>query len=209
MVDFLELLYNTERIFKYRLTHNPYYPFTEVHPKVFVLRDASLLYILQLLCVLILAAIYITIVIVLGWSLQLLLIPCVILAIVLPVILSGRKKRLLVYDGNALLYEYYVDGQLVYQGHCHNLYIRVKYETGGTEESHYYSIVVNGYGIREYSVTRISRKREKLYKLGRRLAAHLNLNFFDSADRSTNHVIRHLCPFVEKEASHNEADKGV
>lgn len=209
MVDFLDVLYNPERIFKYRLEHNPYFPFKEVHPKVFVLRDASNWYIYELVGVTTLAAVYIAIVLTQGWSLQLLLIPLVGFVIVLPVIVRDSKKRTLVYDGNALIYEYYVGDELVYQGHCHNLYIRVKNETGDTEESHLYSLVVNGYALREYPITRHSRRREKLYRMGRRLAFNLNLNFFDSADKSTNHVIRHYCSFVERKASHPAEHKDV
>lgn len=94
--------------------------------------------------------------------------------------------------------QYYTDGKLLYRGHVHNVYIRVKeFRTSGNS---YYRLIVDGYGLDvAHDVTLMPSSRpEKFTRLGRRLAANLGINFFDYDDTSTRHVIRHRCPNADR-----------
>lgn len=193
MKDILEVLelYNPERLLKYRLGKNPYYPFREFTHNVFVLNASCSMYGIELVILFVFVIADVIYVALTATPMAMIVVPLLALVLAFPAIARKRGKRVVVYDANVQRYEYFVDGELVYGGRCHNLYVRLRCETGGSEEAHYYSVVVDGYMVRPYKVTAVSKKREKMFRLGRRLAANLDLNFFDCADRSTNHVVRH------------------
>lgn len=193
MRDILEVLelYNPERLLKYRLGKNPYYPFREFTHNVFVLNASCPVFAIELVILFLFIVADVTYVSLSSAPLAMLVVPMLALVLGFPTIVRKRGKRVLVYDANARRYEYFVDGEMVYGGRCHNLYVRLMCETGGSEEAHYYSVVIDGYMMYPYKVTAVSKKREKMFRLARRMAANLDLNFFDCADRSTNHVVKH------------------
>lgn len=87
--------------------------------------------------------------------------------------------------------QYYVKDDLVYRGHCHNVYIRLKVLKVAGEA--YYKVVIGGYGIDAFDVTHLSEQPDKLFHLGRTIALNTRCNFFDYDDISTRHTIRHRC----------------
>ena len=84
--------------------------------------------------------------------------------------------------------------QLVYRGHLHNLYLRVKGMASGGGET-YYNVILGGYMVEPEALTRRSSSKKALAKLARKLAYKLDLNYFDSADKSRSHIVRHRCPY--------------
>ncbi|GCB84426.1 hypothetical protein scyTo_0025210, partial [Scyliorhinus torazame] len=72
----------------------------------------------------------------------------------------------------------------------------------------YYKLILNGTYIEVISLTGIkfSTNREKLEKLGMRLAAKLNLNYFDCVDLTTKHVIRHWPQHKSKDTAKETKD---
>ena len=91
--------------------------------------------------------------------------------------------------------QYYVNDDLVYQGHCHNVYVRIKVVRVAGDG--YYKVVIGGYGIDAFDVTHLSKRAEKLFHLGRTIALNTGLNFFDFDDLSARHTIRERCAHAD------------
>jgi len=87
--------------------------------------------------------------------------------------------------------QYYVNDELVYRGHCHNIYIRIKAIKVAGEG--YYKVIICGYGIEAFDVTHLSKQADKLFHLGRTIALNTGCNFFDYDDMSVRHTIVHRC----------------
>ncbi|XP_033099046.1 transmembrane protein 249-like [Anneissia japonica] len=105
-----------------------------------------------------------------------------------------KDMRRLTLDIANSRYEFRIKDRLIYRGHVHNIYIRLVGQNSGAGDV-YYKVVLNGYHSEELPLTSSTVRKEKLEKLGKKLAARLNLNYFDWLDRSTKHVIRHRCPY--------------
>jgi hypothetical protein len=115
-----------------------------------------------------------------------------IFAVAMALIGYYRKKRKIVLDGRNDEYSFFIGDRLVHRDHFHNIYIRMNgYKSGGGDM--YYKIALGGYEIDEQPLTRMVNQThvDKIRKLGRRVAARLNLNYFDAFDRSRHHIIRH------------------
>lgn len=108
------------------------------------------------------------------------------------------QARTVVVDSWRAMYEFYKGDRLIYRGHLHNVYIRLKGVSSGGGDT-YYSVVLCGYQVDEEPITSSTTQHDRLAKLGRRLAHKLNLNFFDHQDKSRYHVIRHRCPYKDSE----------
>jgi len=91
--------------------------------------------------------------------------------------------------------QYYVNDDLVYRGHCHNVYIRVKVVKVAGKR--YYKVIIGGYGIDAFDVTHLSKQPDKLFHLGRTIALNTGCNFFDFDDLSARHTIRHRCSHAD------------
>jgi len=91
--------------------------------------------------------------------------------------------------------QYYVNDDLVYRGDCHNVYIRISVVSVAGKG--YYKVVVGGYGIDTFDVTRLSQQSDKLFHLGRTIALNTGCNFFDFDDMSARHTIRHRCSHAD------------
>jgi len=87
--------------------------------------------------------------------------------------------------------QYYMNDDLLYRGHCHNVYVRINVSKVAGEG--HYKVVVGGYGIDSYDVTHLSRQSDKLFHLGRTIALNTGCNFFDFDDMSSRHTINHRC----------------
>ncbi|XP_048449684.1 cation channel sperm-associated auxiliary subunit TMEM249, partial [Rhincodon typus] len=107
-------------------------------------------------------------------------------------ILTSIGRRNLIIDLNEDMYEFYIHRYLQRKGTLDEIYIRLKIQKTG-QGKFYYKMILNGTYIEVLSLTGIkfSSNREKLEKLGMRLASKLNLNYFDCVDVSSKHVIRH------------------
>ncbi|XP_072179610.1 cation channel sperm-associated auxiliary subunit TMEM249-like [Diadema setosum] len=103
--------------------------------------------------------------------------------------------------------EYYIvkKGDLTYRGLLHNIYIRLIGQNSGSGEI-FFKIVLNGYNLAPQDLTSSTVRKEKLEKLGRRLASRLGINYFDWTDKSTRHVIRHRSPFASSRSSSIEEE---
>ncbi len=92
------------------------------------------------------------------------------------------------------MYEYYKGKKLIYTGHIHNIYIRLKgWKTGGDDII--YNLVLDGFMLDEQVLSGSTVIHNKMARLGRRLAYKLDINFFDFQDKSRGHVVRHRCPY--------------
>lgn len=105
--------------------------------------------------------------------------------------------RTLIIDHNCHLYEYYRGKKLIYRGHLHNIFVRLK-GVGAAEGQTYFKVVFGGYLVNEFNVTNYSDKYDELKALAKQLAKNINVNFIDYKDRSKQHVVRHLCPYFLK-----------
>jgi len=104
--------------------------------------------------------------------------------------LSNIPPRTYVIDTLNTAYEFYIGEGLVYKGHMHNFYVRLE----GHDD--FYKVLFNGYLVEEFPVTSMSKDKEKLGLLARRLAEVLKLNFMDCTTVSRSHIIRHKCPYM-------------
>ncbi|KAI9354605.1 hypothetical protein DFJ73DRAFT_827151 [Zopfochytrium polystomum] len=77
------------------------------------------------------------------------------------------------------------------RGEYYNIYIRLRKEVRSGAVKLYY-LVLNGYQIDSRRLCGSTKNCEKLRKLGQQIAANLNLNYFDEANTSPHHVIRHF-----------------
>jgi len=91
--------------------------------------------------------------------------------------------------------QYYINDNLIYRGHCHNVYIRI--DVSKVSGDGYYKVVIGGYGIDTYNVTYLSKNSEKLFHLGRTIALNSGCNFFDFDDMSARHTIAHRCSHAD------------
>ncbi|XP_078392355.1 cation channel sperm-associated auxiliary subunit TMEM249-like [Cetorhinus maximus] len=107
-------------------------------------------------------------------------------------IITSIGRRSLIVDLNEDAYKFYIHHYLQHEGPLDEIYIRLTTQKSG-QGKFFYKLILNGTYIEVLSLTGIkfSTNPEKLEKLGMRLAAKLNLNYFDCVDLSSKHVIRH------------------
>lgn len=115
--------------------------------------------------------------------------PTLVLLFLVPAVWRYRLMRTYVIDASRGFYEFYVGDALVYRGRLRNIYVRLK--GTGTGGETYYCLSVNGFQLEELCITGHTTSVSKLRTLGRRLALHLNINYFDAHDLSAHHVILH------------------
>lgn len=102
--------------------------------------------------------------------------------------------RTLIIDHNCRCYEYYRGEKIIYRGHLHNVFVRLK-STEAAEGEIYFKVILGGYLVDEFDVTNYSDKSDGLKILAKQLAKNLNINYIDHKDISRHHVVRHLCPY--------------
>ena len=184
--------------FKRQLEQNPTHPFREIEPNVFVVRLKSnkvmIGFTIGAATVIITTAIYVSI----GSINEYIVFPGIIFYGFLSMAMYHMKRHSCVLDCNNKMYEYYHGDRLVYRGHYHNIYIRLKGQQTGNGEM-YYTLIMNGYLLNEEELTSSSPIHNKLAKFGRKLSHRLDLNFFDYTDKSRYHIIRQKCPYRERE----------
>jgi len=91
--------------------------------------------------------------------------------------------------------QYYVNDDLIYRGHCHNVYVRITVVKVAGDG--YYKVVIGAYGIDALDVTHLSKHADKLFHLGRTIALNTGCNFFDFDDVSSRHTTRHRCSHAD------------
>ena len=190
-------------IFQAKLEKNPIHPFTETRPHRYevTLRSPWLwISILLMIVVLLCTIIYCT----MNTPDQMLAFGIIAFVITVYNVHVYNDVRRIVIDLNEKEYEFYKGNHLVYRGHVHNVYIRLVGQKSGTGDV-YYKVALNGYHLEEQALTSITVRKEKLEKLGRKLATRLNINYFDWMDKSTKHVIRHRCPYASEPNSESSS----
>ena len=192
----LNFVEKPDSIFKRKLEHNPIFPFEETDLNVYVMTARSARCIVGLLLFFGViggtALLYYNI----GHVDEMIIFPVTVAILFLVHSLMNIKSRTYVLDNNLKMYEFYRGRKLIYRGHYHNIYIRLKGENAGGGDV-YHSIVLGGFHIDEYAITGSMITAKRLTKWGRRLAHRLDLNFFEAADKSRDHVIRHRCPYAD------------
>ncbi|XP_054841279.1 cation channel sperm-associated auxiliary subunit TMEM249 isoform X2 [Eublepharis macularius] len=113
-------------------------------------------------------------------------------------IASNMNKRRLIINHNKELYQFYIKGRLWQEGPLYQIYVRLVAQRDSYGKL-FYSLIINGYRLEMLTLASLSSKFEQIDVLGRRIARHLNLNYFDYEDISTRHVIRHKPPEIEEE----------
>jgi len=112
------------------------------------------------------------------------------------IIVTFRNDRIYILDENSATYSFVV-GQRSCSGTYHNIYIRLSKEnTQGQPLSSItppqYHLVLDGVKIDQQRITKCSCSDLKLLrKLGQKLAKNLNINYFDEANVSVFHNVRH------------------
>ncbi|KAM6453827.1 cation channel sperm-associated auxiliary subunit TMEM249 isoform 2-T3 [Liasis olivaceus] len=111
-------------------------------------------------------------------------------------VISNMSKRRLIINHVRQFYQFYIKGILWQEGPLHQIYIRLV----GQRDAYgklFYSLIINGYRLEVLTLVHLTNNYELIDILGRRIARHLNLNYFDYEDISVRHVIRHLPPEEE------------
>ncbi|CAD5121306.1 unnamed protein product [Dimorphilus gyrociliatus] len=107
------------------------------------------------------------------------------------------EGRTIIIDHNCRRYEYYKGESLIYRGHLHNVFVRLKGVEAAAGEF-YFKVTLGGFLVEEYDITNYSDKCDQLKVLARQLSKNLDLNFIDYKNVSRQHIIRHLCPYFLK-----------
>lgn len=182
-------------ILKQNLDRNPIFPFVVIGDNVYALTvQSSKLYMytfLALVTAVVTTSIY-------GYqenANELLIYPIIIFLGFFRQIVKFWKDRTYVLDSNKKMYEFYRGNKLIYRGHYHNIYIRLIGQNTGNGDV-YYNVVLEGYYVDSTTITSAVTFPKKLMKLAKKLAYRLDLNYFDPADRSRGHIIRHRCPYA-------------
>ena len=118
---------------------------------------------------------------------------------------ENRGHRRCILDSSNRQYSFYENGHLTYCGAFNNIYIRLKEQKYGVGSVYYY-VVFNGYHVHEQKITSYTTNRKRLRSLARKLAASLDLNYFDSRIYSKDHIVRHPRPQAIVSASASSKD---
>ena len=189
-----------ENVFKFNLDLNPVYPFEEVEYNIFVLTVKSARFTLAATLCAITAACTVLIFVSAGSLNEYVIFPLLVFLGFMCQAIWAWEERTYVLDSNEKMYEFYRGNKLIYRGHYHNIYIRLKGQSSGGGET-YYSVVLDGYHVDEEAITSTTTKMKMMAKMGRKLAHRLDINYFDSPDKSRAHVIRHRCPYRHRGTS--------
>jgi hypothetical protein len=86
-------------------------------------------------------------------------------------------------------------GKKVVVGDYHNIYIRLRKKFDSGQRMHYF-IVLGGHRVDKYVLSQVSKDLfvQEMRGLGIKLAENLDLNYFDEANSSPFHVVRHHRP---------------
>lgn len=175
------------------MKNNPYYPFTIRQPHVYELNYMNHNLAIGIFLVISSFCIYtICLFKSLPGSIQLSGIFIFIFLLGAWLIVTSVGRRSLIIDLIEDMYEFYIYRYLMHKGPLGEIYIRLKSQKTG-QGVLYYRLILNGPHIEVLNLTgiRLTINSEKLEKMGLRLAAKLNLNYFDFTDISLRHVIRH------------------
>ncbi|XP_038654602.1 transmembrane protein 249-like isoform X1 [Scyliorhinus canicula] len=184
---------SAEEILHRNLKSNPFHPFRIRQPNVYelnYLNNNLWIGIAMLIVSLIASALYLLSYMMGGMQFAGFFIFLILLGLWLIITSIGRRNLIIDLDEDT--YEFYIHRYLQHKGTLDEVYIRLTAQKSG-QGKFYYKLILNGTYIEVISLTGIkfSTNREKLEKLGMRLAAKLNLNYFDCVDLTANHVIRH------------------
>jgi len=106
--------------------------------------------------------------------------------------ISFQNERIYVLDEGSKTYSFIV-GDRIATGKYHNIYIRLSKETLTRKyDRPKYHLVLDGVKVdRQRLTTRPSTDLKSLRRLGQKLAKNIKINFFDEANISIHHKIRH------------------
>ncbi|XP_070566993.1 cation channel sperm-associated auxiliary subunit TMEM249-like [Ptychodera flava] len=183
----LKYLTKPEETFKKNLEKNHTYPFTETDSGYFEYETRSPKFWQAIVIVAIL------VVGVIGYYAdhpfdQNLTLVILVVSSACYIIFTYKDKRRIVINTNTDEYGFYIGEKLMYRGHIHNIYIRLRGLKGGGGDM-FFNIVLNGYHVEEQELSSTSTNKEKFERLGKLLAARMNLNYFDFKDVSTKHIL--------------------
>ena len=105
-------------------------------------------------------------------------------------------------DCQSLFYEVYRGNYLLYRGHFHNIYIKLKClhtikdkRARDKADAGMYYLTLNGTHISPIYLSSNTKNFHELRKYGKRIATNFNLNYVDMDMVSKHHQIRHRCPY--------------
>ncbi|KAI8617346.1 hypothetical protein BC830DRAFT_117992 [Chytriomyces sp. MP71] len=174
-----------------KLRSNPYYPFSVVRRKEI---EFSVRY--RTLYVAI-AGFLVSIVMLIAWitgnllSNAFFVLPMVIMVVSLAAIWNYKDTRYYTLFPREKMYAFSHNRTVHVRGPYYNIYIRLRMEVRSGSKP-YYHLVLNGYEIDTRRISGSSTNLEKLRRLGQKIAGNLNINYFDHANTSKHHVIRHF-----------------
>ncbi|ORZ38789.1 hypothetical protein BCR44DRAFT_34940 [Catenaria anguillulae PL171] len=179
-----------------KLESNPLYPFERLGPNIYRL---SVRYRKLYVAVL---GLVVSVLFIIVWTStnlvsdnNLFLFPLFGVIISLASIHNYRPRRIYTLNMETMEYTFAHDNTLYTRGALHNVYIRLKREARGStgaRSARYYYLVFNGFQVDQRRISGSSTNVNELRRLGQLIAANLNLNYFDEANSSEHHVIRHL-----------------
>lgn len=194
----LTLLEKPETILERNLKINPTFPFTTLTGGLYVLRIRTARWMIGVLFGLITTLATVVAYMTTAELNEFVVFPIMVFTGCMVMASYHVRERTIVIDKLRKVYEFYRGQRLIYKGHIHNIYIQLKGQNSGGGDV-YYSVVIGGFLIDEEPITGSSTKKEKLGRMARRLAAALDINYFDSPDKSRYHIIRHRCPYENRD----------
>ncbi|XP_034275940.1 cation channel sperm-associated auxiliary subunit TMEM249 [Pantherophis guttatus] len=195
---------NSEEYLHQQLQENKYFPFQVQQPKVFVMEYYKDTVWKGLLCFVIsvVASIFYFKMSAAYQDLSAFFIFSLVAS--LWVLVSNLCKRRLIINHIREYYQFYIRGILWHEGPLHQIYVRLV----GQRDAHgqlFYSLIINGYRLEVLTLVHLTKNHELVDSLGRRIARYLNLNYFDSEDLSTLHVIRHFPPELDEDEDEDDS----
>ncbi|KAI9352723.1 hypothetical protein BDR26DRAFT_849752 [Obelidium mucronatum] len=180
-----------EDILEDKMAANPYYPFTVVRGKEL---EFSVRYTILYVAIAGSISSVILLVVWVTWGLPqnaLFIIPMITMIVSLAAVWNYKDTRFYILKPKQKEYIFSHNDTIHVRGQYYNIYIRLRREVRSGSKP-YYHLVLNGYEIDARRITGSSTNVEKLRKLGQKIAKNLNLNYFDDANTSPHHVIRHF-----------------
>ena len=95
-------------------------------------------------------------------------------------------------------YTFYLNKTLMTKDQLYNIYIRLKREIRSGSTKKYYHIILGGYGMDPVQISGSSRRFGELRSFGQLIALNLGINYFDEANTSAHHQVRHFKPDRQK-----------
>eukprot|EP00002_Diphylleia_rotans_P021915 TRINITY_DN4276_c0_g2_i2.p1 TRINITY_DN4276_c0_g2~~TRINITY_DN4276_c0_g2_i2.p1 ORF type:complete len:200 (+),score=38.56 TRINITY_DN4276_c0_g2_i2:54-653(+) len=176
-----------------KVRDNPYFPFTQVDQNQFRYTIRYRRYVWGIYGFLLMIMLIILMVVFEQVNQFYFLFPVGIAIACVNMIYQYKDVREYYLDGDSLRYQFKLRNQVIVEGHYHNVYVRLRRKVAASGGSLYY-LILNGFQMDKIELSGTSKNIAAMREVGQKIAANLNINYFDEANISSFHVVRHFRP---------------